>query len=59
MPHQVVIGPKGAAGELVSVRLRDGRRLDAQPGEGVLSRVTALVAERRLEESHATSPALA
>lgn len=46
VPHQVASGPKEAAGELVSVRLRDGRRLDAQPGEGVLSRVTALVAER-------------
>ncbi|WP_093350274.1 threonine--tRNA ligase [Saccharopolyspora kobensis] len=37
VPYQVVIGAKEAEADLVSVRLRDGQRLDAQPAEEFLA----------------------
>ncbi|MEV5474192.1 threonine--tRNA ligase [Streptomyces sp. NPDC052207] len=46
VPYQAVIGAREAAVDHVSLRLRDGRRLEAQPAEGVLHRVGGLVARR-------------
>jgi threonyl-tRNA synthetase len=43
VPYQVVIGAREAAGDVVAVRLRDGRRLDAVPVEELLDRVEAVV----------------
>ncbi|MFC4587654.1 aminoacyl--tRNA ligase-related protein [Sphaerisporangium corydalis] len=43
VPYQAVIGPKEAAGDLVALRLRDGRRLDALPAAEALARIGALV----------------
>ncbi|MFI8827884.1 threonine--tRNA ligase [Streptomyces sp. NPDC053431] len=48
VPYQAVIGAKEAAADQVSVRLRDGRRLDPLPAAELLARVSGLV------ESHAT-----
>ncbi|MFE7412543.1 threonine--tRNA ligase [Streptomyces laurentii] len=48
VPYQVVIGAREAAAGQVSVRLRDGRRLDALPSAELLDRVRGLV------EAHAT-----
>jgi threonyl-tRNA synthetase len=39
VPYQAVIGAKEAADDLVSLRLRDGHRLDARPVAEVLARV--------------------
>ncbi|MET9953052.1 threonine--tRNA ligase [Streptomyces sp. NPDC006339] len=46
VPYQAVIGPKEAAADRVSVRLRDGRRLDPLPAAELLDRVGAMVAAR-------------
>ncbi|WSJ19607.1 threonine--tRNA ligase [Nocardia sp. NBC_01327] len=43
VPYQVVIGPIEAAAGEVAVRLRDGRRLAAQPAGLVISHIGALV----------------
>ncbi|MGW4420519.1 threonine--tRNA ligase [Streptosporangium sp. NPDC004631] len=43
VPYQAVIGPKEAAGDQVALRLRDGRRLDAQPAAAALRRIGLLV----------------
>jgi threonyl-tRNA synthetase len=43
VPYQAVIGPDEVAAGRLSLRLRDGRRLDAQPVEDVLSRISAEV----------------
>ncbi|MFD5327060.1 threonine--tRNA ligase [Streptomyces sp. NPDC127092] len=43
VPYQAVIGAKEAAGDLVAVRLRDGRRLDPMPTGELLGRVRELV----------------
>ncbi|MFE6101661.1 threonine--tRNA ligase [Streptomyces laurentii] len=48
VPYQVVVGAREAAAGQVSVRLRDGRRLDALPSAELLDRVRGLV------EAHAT-----
>ncbi|MER7013110.1 threonine--tRNA ligase [Saccharopolyspora sp. NPDC000359] len=40
VPYQLVIGAEEASDDLVSVRLRDGRRLDPQPADDFLARVT-------------------
>lgn len=44
MPYQAVIGPREAAAGEVALRLRDGRHLDAQPGEQLIDHIAALVA---------------
>ncbi|GAA2648084.1 threonine--tRNA ligase [Streptomyces vastus] len=49
VPYQAVIGAKEAAGDLVAVRLRDGRRLDPLPVEEVLARIAALVGGHRAD----------
>nr|WP_206443193.1 hypothetical protein [Candidatus Protofrankia californiensis] len=38
-----MIGAKDAADDQVALRLRDGRRLDAQPAAEVLARIGVLV----------------
>jgi threonyl-tRNA synthetase len=43
VPYQAVIGAKEAAEDHVALRLRDGRRLDAQPVAEVLARIGVLV----------------
>ncbi|GHF09286.1 threonine--tRNA ligase [Streptomyces morookaense] len=43
VPYQAVIGPREAAGDLIALRLRDGRRPDPLPAEEVFRRVGALV----------------
>ena len=43
VPYQMVIGPREAASDQVSLRLRDGRRLDAQSASQVLHRIDDLV----------------
>jgi threonyl-tRNA synthetase len=43
VPYQAVIGPDEVAAGRLSLRLRDGRRLDAQPVEDVLARIDAEV----------------
>ncbi|MBC3841189.1 threonine--tRNA ligase [Streptacidiphilus sp. 4-A2] len=43
VPYQAVIGAKEAADDRVALRLRDGRRFDPQPADGVLARIGALV----------------
>ncbi|MFF0437060.1 threonine--tRNA ligase [Streptomyces sp. NPDC004327] len=48
-PYQVVIGPKEAAADEVSVRLRDGRRLDPMPAEELLERVRGLAGAHSVE----------
>lgn len=49
VPYQLVIGAKEAADGQVSVRLRDGRRLDPMPAAELVERVRGLVA------AHATA----
>ncbi|MFE5884483.1 threonine--tRNA ligase [Streptomyces hydrogenans] len=44
VPYQAVIGAREATAGLVSVRLRDGRRLHALPADDLLTRIGALVA---------------
>ncbi|MDQ1008735.1 threonyl-tRNA synthetase [Streptomyces sp. V4I23] len=43
VPYQAVIGAREAAGDLVALRLRDGRRLEARPAEEVLGRIREVV----------------
>jgi threonyl-tRNA synthetase len=43
VPYQAVFGAKEAADDQVALRLRDGRRLDAQPAAEVLARIGVLV----------------
>jgi threonyl-tRNA synthetase len=50
VPYQAVLGAREAAGGLVSLRLRDGRRPDPMPVGEALSRIVGLV--------HAHDPAL-
>ncbi|MQA77189.1 MAG: threonine--tRNA ligase [Streptosporangiales bacterium] len=45
-PYQAVIGAKEATDDHVALRLRDGRRLDPQPAEDVLTRIAAVVDAR-------------
>ncbi|MEV4318373.1 threonine--tRNA ligase [Actinocrispum sp. NPDC049592] len=47
VPYQAVIGPKEAAAGEVALRLRDGKHLDAQPGEHLIGHIAAQT------ESHA------
>ncbi|WP_245721912.1 threonine--tRNA ligase [Nocardia crassostreae] len=42
-PYQFVIGPAESANGDVAVRLRDGRRLPAQPADNAIARIRALV----------------
>ncbi|WP_406443714.1 threonine--tRNA ligase [Streptomyces sp. NBC_01613] len=49
VPYQAVIGEREADGDLVAVRLRDGRRPGAQPVEGLLERI-AVCADTRAAE---------
>lgn len=49
VPYQAVVGAREAADDLVALRLRDGRRLDALPSGGVLDRVEALVGAHSTE----------
>ncbi|MFF8652719.1 threonine--tRNA ligase [Streptomyces huasconensis] len=58
VPYQVIIGAAEAAEGRVSLRLRDGRRLDALPVDEALARVEALVAARRVElwDGEASAP---
>ncbi|MFF6776141.1 threonine--tRNA ligase [Streptomyces sp. NPDC012637] len=49
VPYQAVVGAKEAADDRVSVRLRDGRRLDPMPAGELLDRVRGLV------EGHSTA----
>ncbi|WP_345673905.1 threonine--tRNA ligase [Yinghuangia aomiensis] len=44
VPYQAVIGAKEAADDRVSLRLRDGRRLDPRPADRALSEITAVLA---------------
>ncbi|ROQ66259.1 threonyl-tRNA synthetase [Streptomyces sp. 840.1] len=44
VPYQAVIGAAEAAGDLVALRLRDGRRLEPGPAGEALARIAALVA---------------
>ncbi|MFD7921691.1 threonine--tRNA ligase [Streptomyces sp. NPDC059740] len=55
VPYQAVIGAREAAGDLVALRLRDGRRLAAQPVDEVLTRVCALVGGHSTELWEAVS----
>lgn len=43
VPYQAVIGAAEAAGDLVALRLRDGRRLDPQPVSDALAHIRALI----------------
>ncbi|MFT7872500.1 MULTISPECIES: threonine--tRNA ligase [Amycolatopsis] len=43
VPYQAVIGPQEVAAGLLSVRLRDGSRLDAQPAEDALASILKAV----------------
>lgn len=43
VPYQAVIGPREVADDQVALRLRDGRRLDAQPAAEVLRRIGMLI----------------
>ncbi|GAB3213551.1 hypothetical protein GCM10027294_46080 [Marinactinospora endophytica] len=49
VPYQVVIGAREAAEGLVSLRVRDGRRLDARPAEEVVGRIGELVRTREVD----------
>ncbi|MDH2425914.1 threonine--tRNA ligase [Sphaerisporangium sp. TRM90804] len=49
VPYQAVIGPSEAARDEVALRLRDGRRLDAQPAEEALRRIGLLVGAHRTD----------
>ncbi|MEV7197285.1 threonine--tRNA ligase [Streptomyces sp. NPDC093510] len=49
VPYQAVIGAKEDADDLVALRLRDGRRLDALPAAETLARIGALVGAHRAE----------
>jgi len=44
VPYQAVIGAREGADDLVALRLRDGRRLDALPAAEAVSRIAALIA---------------
>ncbi|GAA1898048.1 threonine--tRNA ligase [Streptantibioticus ferralitis] len=43
VPYQAVVGAKEAADDLVALRLRDGRRIDALPVSEAVARIAALV----------------
>ncbi|MEV6353869.1 threonine--tRNA ligase [Streptomyces hydrogenans] len=49
VPYQAVIGAREAAADLVSVRLRDGRRPHALRADELLTRIGALVASHSTE----------
>ena len=49
VPYQLVIGARESAAGLVSVRLRDGRRIDPLPAIQVLAGIAALAAAHRPE----------
>ncbi|MGA4540497.1 threonine--tRNA ligase [Uniformispora flossi] len=44
VPYQAVIGAKEAADDRISLRLRDGRRLDPRPANRALSEISAVLA---------------
>ncbi|GAA3150424.1 threonine--tRNA ligase [Planomonospora alba] len=46
VPYQAVVGAREAAGGLLALRLRDGRRIEARPAEEVLARIRSLVGAR-------------
>ncbi len=46
VPYQAVIGPREAAGDMIALRLRDGRRLDPLPVAEALTRISALTEAR-------------
>jgi threonyl-tRNA synthetase len=48
VPYQAVIGAKEAADDQVALRLRDGRRLHAQPADEIL--IGALIEANRTNE---------
>jgi threonyl-tRNA synthetase len=43
VPYQAIIGAEEAAQKHIAVRLRDGRRLNAQPVDDVLARIGAVI----------------
>lgn len=47
VPYQAVIGAREAADDLVALRLRDGRRLDALPAGEALARIGSLLRAHR------------
>lgn len=49
VPYQAVIGAREAAGDLVALRLRDGRRVNDLPAAELLERVGALVGAYRTD----------
>jgi threonyl-tRNA synthetase len=49
VPYQAVIGADEAAGDMVALRLRDGRRLPALPAAEVLHRIGGLIGDHRIE----------
>ncbi|MBD0842212.1 threonine--tRNA ligase [Streptomyces sp. TRM68416] len=49
VPYQAVIGEREADGDLVAVRLRDGRRTGAVPVEELLGRIAGRAADRASE----------
>jgi threonyl-tRNA synthetase len=49
VPYQGVVGAKEAADGHIALRLRDGRRLDPQPADDVLTRIRALVEAHRTD----------
>jgi threonyl-tRNA synthetase len=51
VPFQAVIGPREAAVGAVALRLRDGRRPDAEPGGAALARLLGAVAASRAGRS--------
>jgi threonyl-tRNA synthetase len=46
VPYQAVIGPREAAEDKVALRLRDGRRFDAQPADDILRRIADRIRTR-------------
>ncbi|GGO30027.1 hypothetical protein GCM10010116_60170 [Microbispora rosea subsp. aerata] len=49
VPYQAVIGAKEAGSDLVALRLRDGRALEAMPAAEALARIGAVAAARSAE----------
>ena len=49
VPYQAVIGADEAAGDMVALRLRDGRRLPALPAAEALHRIGGMIGDHRIE----------
>jgi threonyl-tRNA synthetase len=49
VPYQAVVGPREAAADLIALRLRDGRRLDARPSGEVLHRIERQIVSRSVD----------